>query len=218
MKNIVLFNKNHIQIVKITNCNNESLGYDFSKYNNYVVKSEINYSHSPYTANFKDKYVEIIERKKSPLGFYYTCKTKKLKDNLQPETNYKIKKFEFIVNKNTKYILTYYYLYNNQTINVDLRPWDLIDKTSISDNHVNAILNILNEIFIDADNNKCSYFHWCSTTSGYKYEMYDKGKIKREIYTDMFGDPRGPRYQTDAEKILSHGFDLKVSFRKRPEK
>lgn len=218
MKNTVLFNKNHIQIIKYTNCNNESLLYKYTKYNNYVLKSELNYSHNPYAANSKDKYIEVVERKKSPLGFYYTCKTKKLKDNLLPETNYTIKKFEFVVNQNTKYVITYYSLYNNQIINVDLRPWDLIDKTSMPDHHVNAILKILNEIFIDADTNKCSYFTWRSSYDGCKYDKYDKEKFKNEIYTDMFGDPRGPRYQTNEEKILSHGFDLKVSFRKRPKK
>ena len=36
---------------------------------------------------------------------------------------------------------------------------------------------------------------------------------KREIFTDLFGYPEGPKYQTNEEKILSHGFDLKTSFR-----
>ena len=39
------------------------------------------------------------------------------------------------------------------------------------------------------------------------------GEVKRLIFTDLFGYPGGPKYQTDNEKILSHGFDLKTSFR-----
>lgn len=42
----------------------------------------------------------------------------------------------------------------------------------------------------------------------------DMGALKREIFTDLFGDPKGPRFQTNEEKILAHGFDLKTSFRK----
>ena len=38
------------------------------------------------------------------------------------------------------------------------------------------------------------------------------------IYTDLFGDKNGIRFQTDSEKIMSHGFDLKYSFRKEKEK
>ena len=39
------------------------------------------------------------------------------------------------------------------------------------------------------------------------------GEVKRLIFTDLFGYPEGPKYQTNDEKILSHGFDLKTSFR-----
>ena len=39
------------------------------------------------------------------------------------------------------------------------------------------------------------------------------GEVRRLIFTDLFGYPEGPKYQTNDEKILSHGFDLKTSFR-----
>ena len=38
--------------------------------------------------------------------------------------------------------------------------------------------------------------------------------VKKEIFTDLFGYPDGPKYQTNEEKILAYGFDLKTSFRK----
>lgn len=34
------------------------------------------------------------------------------------------------------------------------------------------------------------------------------------LYRDLFGNEKGIRFQTDSEKIISHGFDLKTSFRK----
>ena len=42
--------------------------------------------------------------------------------------------------------------------------------------------------------------------------------LKNKLMVDMFGSIKGPRFQTDEEKILSHGFDLKESFRNRKEK
>jgi hypothetical protein len=42
----------------------------------------------------------------------------------------------------------------------------------------------------------------------------DMTEVKKEIFTDLFGYPDGPKYQTNEEKILAHGFDLKTSFRK----
>ena len=40
------------------------------------------------------------------------------------------------------------------------------------------------------------------------------GELRNKVFTDIFGSPKGIRYQTNEEKILSHGFDLKTSFRK----
>ena len=45
--------------------------------------------------------------------------------------------------------------------------------------------------------------------------IYD---VKCTIYKELFGNIKGPRFQTDLEKILAHGFDPKYSFRKDKEK
>ena len=37
--------------------------------------------------------------------------------------------------------------------------------------------------------------------------------FRGELYTDLFGHKRGIRFQTDSEKIMAHGFDIKTSFR-----
>jgi len=46
-------------------------------------------------------------------------------------------------------------------------------------------------------------------------EKVDMSKIRKVSFTELFGYPDGPKFQTDAEKILSHGFDPVESFRKR---
>ena len=38
------------------------------------------------------------------------------------------------------------------------------------------------------------------------------------VFKELFGNVNGPRFQTNEEKILAHGFDLKTSFRKDKEK
>ena len=51
----------------------------------------------------------------------------------------------------------------------------------------------------------------------YKNDNIFAGKLKSvrsSIFTDLFGYPDGPKYQTNDEKILAAGFDLKTSFRK----
>ena len=42
----------------------------------------------------------------------------------------------------------------------------------------------------------------------------DLNYVKNMLYRDLFGNEKGIRFQTDSEKIISHGFDLKTSFRK----
>ena len=42
--------------------------------------------------------------------------------------------------------------------------------------------------------------------------------FQNTLMTDLFDNPKGPRFQSDEEKIISHGFDPKISFRNRKEK
>ena len=58
--------------------------------------------------------------------------------------------------------------------------------------------------------------NYYSRTEGINQTRYvgDLTNVKKEIFTDLFGYPDGPKYQTNDEKILAHGFDLKTSFRK----
>lgn len=80
-----------------------------------------------------------------------------------------------------------------------MRPWDILPGyTGMPDNMIDALVKEANN-FIDI----------C--------EPYNK-EIRKEIMTDLFGYPDGPKIQPNNIKILAHGFDLKTSFRKDKEK
>ena len=42
-------------------------------------------------------------------------------------------------------------------------------------------------------------------------------ETKKSVMKDLFGNEKGPSVNYNDIKILSHGFDLKQSFRKRKE-
>jgi hypothetical protein len=83
----------------------------------------------------------------------------------------------------------------------ETRPWEIVpgDK-SFSDHFIEDLKREVDRIFEMAEENKIEI-----------------GDRKRKVYRDLFGFPEGPKHMTDQEKILSHGFDLKESFRKRKE-
>ncbi len=168
----------------------------------------------------------ITERLKSPLGFYYTKVTKP-----HPErTNYvntTKKIWRFYIQNNVTYELIYYTEYNGVKVGFDIHPWELADNKSIEDHFITALLKDLETIISDAtskdrvDKDRLnpikrwddSYY---SKLEGLETTRFvgDMTEVKKEIFTDLFGYPDGPKYQTNEEKILAHGFDLKTSFRK----
>ena len=92
----------------------------------------------------------------------------------------------------------------------------------MADHFVTDLLKIMDSIFDYAAANKLQLRTKRSQyiqNKGYEYyyDYSDLNDFKRKIYTELFGAPKGPIYQTDAEKIQSHGFDNKISFRKRKE-
>ena len=72
-------------------------------------------------------------------------------------------------------------------------------------NEINKLLDIISE-------NKLQY-------NPYKEDNYKPSldNLRKIIYKEVFGSEKGIRFQTDQEKILSHGFDLKTSFRKQKD-
>ena len=103
-----------------------------------------------------------------------------------------------------------------------MHPWELADNNSMPDHYVTALINELNKLFEICVEYKCSLIK-----DGYKHYFGDiqseptivsAAKVKKDIFTDLFGFPDGPKYQTDMDKLLAHGFDPKMGFRNRPEK
>lgn len=210
-----LFNKNHILFeVYDTNIHQQSY-ICLEKQHNISNKTDLIFNKKP-----KKQTIEIV-RTKSPLGFYYD----KIIYNTEPASrstdsrNTCMKIWTFYIGSKT-YKLSYYIEYNGTRVNQEIRPWDICEgDKSMPDHYVDALLSELNNMFADIkvlkskDILDTSSYEVRSWNRFNKYNIKDNDK-KRELFTDLFGYPEGPKYQTNEEKILSHGFDLKTSFRK----
>ena len=205
-KTVKLFNKNHITLEMTI------LGGKPSNYYKVYVFSTSYKDRNYYKSRYVPQKTKIVE-KESPLGFVYSYKEttggyweKEYYGENIDTTYYKCN----IYLGNKIYSLTYPAKYNEQYVNADIRPWELLDGC-MSDHFVNDLLVELNKIIEDIKENGIKEV---------KYESeYIKNKSisdwKCELYTSLFGHKDGPRYQTNDEKILSHGFDLVTSFRKQ---
>ena len=226
-KKTTLFSKNHITIEKY-----ENLQFY------YTTRQEINQdktgrcyygTSSIASRNIKkieiegkkidDEHVEVT--KESPLGFYY-----KQIVNITRQIQYGTRKTVVLEYhyKDTKYILSFFIEYDDNRVEQtedSIRPWDVVpgDK-DFSDNNIKALTQELEKLFDVIESNGCKNvgerpsFYSRYHGSNYHQPLND---VKRGIYKYMFGNPKGMRTQTNEEKILAHGFDLKSSFRKEKE-
>ena len=168
-----------------------------------------------------------VERLKSPLGFYYTKVTEPRREQTQYVSTTK-KIWRFYVQNSVTYELIYYTEYNGVKVGFDTHPWELADNKSIEDHFITTLINDLETIISDAttkdrvDEDKLNpkgrwnidnYYSHCEGIETTRF-VGDLTAVKKEIFIDLFGYPDGPKYQTNEEKILAHGFDLKTSFRK----
>lgn len=168
-----------------------------------------------------------VERLKSPLGFYYTKVTEPQKEQTQYVSTTK-KIWRFYVQNSVTYELIYYTEYNGVKVGFETHPWELVDNKSVEDHLITALINDLESIISDTsskervDEDKLNPKGRWNTDNYYSHRegiettrfVGDLTAVKKEIFTDLFGYPNGPKYQTNEEKILAHGFDLKTSFRK----
>lgn len=187
-----LFNKNHISITKTTKYNPSEI---LTKGSGCITLSFI--GQDTYRNGNWDKKVNDRDSKKyvSKLGFYYWKV-----DREKYKEKQKLTKVLRIKDKDVEYCLTYVSEFNGTKINKDIRPWLIVEgDKSIEDHFIFDLLKIVEDLFIYAENN-----------------INDNTikKMKDEIFEDLFGDKNGIKFQTNDEKILSHGFDLKTSFRK----
>lgn len=237
LKVTTIYNKNHIKIEKREYDYNpgkrKSLNTDLVY--NYIVKRYIT-NHGGFTNNYNAKFYQkgarynsvkekvITVRKKSPLGFYYDHKETIYPENKVitklKDSHYTISEYRFFIGS-TNYTLTYYSEYNGQYANKEMHPWELADNNSMPEHYVTALINELNKIFEIAEENKCSLIneqHYGLGSQPPSIKLTHIKQVKKDIFTNLFGFPDGPKYQTDMDKILAHGFDPKMGFRNRPEK
>lgn len=187
-----LFNKNHITIIKDSNVKN-----DYS----YVNIRSVYASDSDYCNRVKK-----IIKCKSPLGFYYNKTTYVNKFNKSSSTN-----VIEVNGPNETYVITYLTHYNQNSIGTDLRPWEVCEgEKSMPEHFIFALKDIIDKILIFVEENKLKIIErYVLGESKYQNVKW----LKDILYRDLFGSTKGIRFQTDKEKILSHGFDLKTSFR-----
>ena len=105
-----------------------------------------------------------------------------------------------------------------------MRPWDVYPGDGdFSDNMLDSLVKDITRFFQMMEEKGINKVFKVQTYWDHgEYKRNDNSKelsvLKRETFSDLFGNPNGPRFQTDTEKILAHGFDLKYSFRKDKEK
>ena len=225
-KKKTLFNKNHISVEEISIDTVRDVTYIYQNIdqidNKYATSSFLF-----YPKREKDKYnIKTIEEiKESPLGFYY----KQEKTIKELKSKYKEKEFDrypilykshYIYGPKYNYLIKYPYNYNESYIGTDIRPYDIADTNGIEDHFIFDLKKILDTVFeicskdkINLKETKRDYFN----SSKNEYEKFQIGELKKEVFIDIFGFPEGPLAQSNNDKILSHGFDLKESFRKGKE-
>ena len=137
----------------------------------------------------------------SPLGFYYY----KNINNIKTKTVYGEEgvRYKHIIGINSGYYeITYITKLNSTSIGHETRPWDLIGN-GIEDHLIHDLERLLSNLIVSLED------------YGYKKDVLKE--FKNTLFIDLFGSADGIKTQTNEGKILSHGFDLKESFRKRKE-
>ena len=198
---ITIFNKNGITLEKILTHENKPL----------ECKSEIIKvigRFQPPPRYYRKKNLEYTEiRCVSKLGFYYTKKVKTVDIKKEEEEENLSKTIRKVIisglDKNWVYNLTYLIEYHGVGIGYEIRPWDLIGG-SFPDNYMWGLLEDINKLFDNLENYK---------TVECEKNVSSVRDLRRSVITELFGNPEGPKFQTNDEKILAHGFDLKTSFR-----
>lgn len=204
------FNKNHIEILTIERPERFYVAEGTGKiqYINYG-KTYWKFGYQPNNKNVTEEVIH--ERRESPLGFYYDHVTVK---RHQKDSDY---------NPNGRVVVTYmkngivYQLkfvheYNGQKIynrEDSLRPWDIYpgDK-DFPDHMITSLYDEARLFFVDSSN-----IAWYDSAG----KRTNLGDVRNTVNGLLFGNTEGPKFQTNEEKIIAHGFDPKYSFRKDKE-
>ena len=202
-KTKILYSRNGIRIIKSEN----SQGW-FDKKMKFETITRV--ENLENISIGKSKYKTEVQKiqHESPLGFYYyTTSYYNSSYNHEKPKCVTYRKYILYLDSD-KYEMEYPIAYDNhgdhQSINVEMRPWDICPGyKGIPDNMIQVLFKEAKN-FIDI-----LYDH--------KNIVKNLKDIQYDIMTDLFGYPDGPKIQPNNIKILSHGFDLKTSFRKPKE-
>lgn len=213
-KTIILFSRNGIKIIKTENIDSNcyhNKTYSYEESLRYEQLEKI--SHEAWG---KSHYEDV--RYESKLGFYYYKREYiQAKQANNDKGKYVTYKKHIIWLDGEKYELEYPIEFNSpiNTIKVnkyDNRPWDIVPGYKGIPDHF--IIDLYKESlkFLDIldEYKKILNFRY----NGLNHNL---NEIKKNILINLFGDEDGPKQQPNDIKILSHGFDLKESFRKRKE-
>ena len=220
-----LFNKNHIEILKIENPETYRVWDEPTI--QHVSKGNY-YHHSFRRSYYTTEYVTV--KKQSPLGFYYTSREVKPYNHYQESNcggSQVIVTYPIPDEKNSYYQLKYYTGYGDNNIGGEdgLRPWDVYpgDK-NFPDHMLTALVKEVTSFFAIIEASKNNRFYDVESYTGYYNTNTKKtsssnsaSNVRKDVFRQLFGNENGPRFQTDEEKILAHGFDPKYSFRKDKE-
>ena len=209
-----LFSKNHINITKIENPG-KWLGVKPFPMIEYPSTASYGYPYNHYGGYTKEK---KTVKKVSPLGFYYMSDVyeEKKDSKFVGGSDKTVITYPIPGETNSYYRLEYVTRYGENKIGGEdgLRPWDIYpgDK-NFPDSMLTALLKEVGTFFAIAESAKINEFK----TTRYANGGENFNEVKNNTYYELFGNKNGPRFQTDMEKILSHGFDPKYSFRKDKE-
>lgn len=229
-KATILYSRNGIKIEKVE-------FIDMTKLSNQkdlgiLVKTTIYLS-----LKKKNSHVEIIPAKKawtetikreSKLGFYYyqivehkAEPQKIINHDRYDGATYKKLVFKF---DDKRYEMIYPIKCGDISINRETRPWDLLPGTTgIEDHFISDLYREVIKFFDICEDEKIKYEISAKSYGFYHYDaVYSKDMswvddMRKEVLRDLFGNENGPSVNYNNIKILSHGFDLKQSFRKRKE-
>ena len=212
-KEKILFNKNHITI-KL---------YENRQYiHGNTSKSVITGGEATRRNTYWPDYEKIKVKKISKLApFYYEVEEYVKKSNNRNTNVYSSGSEQMITyisaGPNSEYEIKYYIAYGDTKISHETRPWDIYPGDAIFEEHfITDLEKVLKEIFLSVNIDSID-FH-SDDYLKIRYQIKENGaNVRIKIMKDLFDDKDGYKKQTNESKILSHGFDLKESFRKRKE-
>ena len=211
-KEKILFNKNHITIKLY-----ENRQYIHGNTSQKVITGGSTIKNDYWTTHEKVKVKKVS--KLAP--FYYEVEEYKPKDgiNSNVHSSGSEQSVTYIaVGNHTEYEIKYYTSYGDTSISHETRPWDIYPGDSVFEEHfITDLEKVLKEIFLNVNIDSIEFnsrTNWLDSST----KIGDNGsEIRIKIMKDLFDDKDGYKKQTNESKILSHGFDLKESFRKRKE-